>query len=45
MADIDFKGKDWNSQIKFGQPGFYGESNTQLTQLCNLPTAALACFS
>jgi hypothetical protein len=28
MADIDFKGKDWNSQIKFGQPGFYGESNT-----------------
>lgn len=24
MADIDFKGKDWNSQIKFGQPGFYG---------------------
>jgi hypothetical protein len=26
MADIDFKGKDWNSQIKFGQPGFYGET-------------------
>lgn len=26
MADIDFKGKDWNSQIKFGQPGFYGKS-------------------
>lgn len=24
MGDIDFKGKDWNSQIKLGQPGFYG---------------------
>lgn len=23
--DLDFKGKDWNSQIKYGHPGFYGE--------------------
>lgn len=24
MMDLDFKGKDWNSQIKYGHPGFYG---------------------
>lgn len=40
MLDLDFKGKDWNSQIKYGQPGFYGE--LQGTCMLCQPTAAPA---
>lgn len=40
MADIDFKGKDWNSQIKFGQPGFYGKSINMCCAVGIVPTVS-----
>lgn len=33
MGDVDLKGKDWQAQLKVGNPGFYGERH-ELAYLC-----------
>jgi hypothetical protein len=44
-ADLDVRGSDWNAQLKFGNPGFYGALAVVVVvvALCCVCIAGLGC--